>query len=83
MIGSQVLKGLKEAGYDVIGVDRVSGDGIIQVDLAEKEKLKETAKSADRIIHLAALAHTEGVQDLSWEKYKFVNVDCSKNVFEG
>ena len=35
----------------------------------------------DRIIHLAALAHTENQEDLSWERYKHENVDCAKNVF--
>lgn len=82
MIGSQLVKGLKDAGYDVIGVDRASGDGIIQVDLADKEKLKEVSQEADRFIHLAALAHTLGEKDLSWDRYKHINVDCAKNVFE-
>lgn len=82
MIGSQLVNGLKEAGYDVIGVDRVAGDGIEQVDLADKEKLRKTAEKADRFIHLAALAHTAGENDLSWERYKHINVDCAKNVFE-
>lgn len=36
----------------------------------------------DRVIHLAALAHTKGVSDLSWEAFKKVNVDCAENVFE-
>lgn len=82
MIGSQLVKGLQEAGYDVIGVDRVAGEGIEQCDLADKEKMLEMAKDADRVIHLAALAHTEGEPDLSWERYKSVNVDCAKNVFD-
>lgn len=82
MIGSQVVNGLRAAGFKVIGVDRISGKGIVTVNLADKEKLRVISEEADRIIHLAALAHTEGVQDLSWEKYKTVNVDYAKNVFE-
>lgn len=82
MIGSQVVIGLKNAGYNVIGVDRVADDGITTVDLADKRKLKDVSRDADRIIHLAALAHTEGVKDLSWDKYKAINVDCAMNVFE-
>ena len=82
MIGSQLIKGLKEAGYDVIGIDRVAGDGIVQVDLADKERLEQVAEKADRFIHLAALAHTKGENDLSWERYKHINVDCAKNVFD-
>lgn len=36
----------------------------------------------DRCIHLAALAHTKGVADTSWEAFKKVNVDCAENLFE-
>ncbi len=82
MIGSQVVKGLSEAGYQVIAVDRIAGEGIVQVDLADKAKLAEVAQEADRFIHLAALAHTAGEDDLSWERYQHVNVECAKNVFE-
>ncbi len=82
MIGSQLVKGLQSAGYEVVAVDRVAGDGIVQVDLADREKLCEAARGADRFIHLAALAHTAGESDLSWERYKHVNVDCAKNVFD-
>lgn len=82
MIGSQLINSLHDAGYDVIGVDRVKGDNISQVDLADIKKLEEIAKDADRFIHLAALAHTEGEPDLTWKRYKHINVDCAKNVFE-
>lgn len=82
MIGSQLVEELRRQEFDVIAVDRVAGDGIAQVDLAEKEKLREVAEKADRFIHLAALAHTAGEKDLSWERYKYINVDCAKNVFE-
>ena len=90
MIGSQLVKGLLDAGHAVIGVDRVgdeTGEGNhrhYQADLADKERLAEIADSnkVDRFIHLAALAHTDGENDLSWERYKHINVDCAKNVFE-
>ena len=39
-------------------------------------------KKIDRVIHLAALAHTKGVADTSWEAFKKVNVDCAVNLFE-
>lgn len=90
MIGSQLVKGLLDAGYKVIGVDR-SGDekqddsySYFKVDLSDKERLKEIVEEnyVDRFIHLAALAHSEGELDLSWERYKHINVDCVKNVFE-
>lgn len=90
MIGSQLVKGLLDAGHVVIGVDRTGDETCggdyyhYKVDLAEKDRLQKIADSnkVDRFIHLAALAHTEGEPDLSWERYQHVNVDCAKNVFD-
>lgn len=90
MIGGYVVKGLIENGHTVIGVDRrksdVQLDGLTQVvvDLSSKEdvmRLFEEHK-LDRTIHLAALAHTAGVADTSWEAFKKINVDCAENLFE-
>ena len=95
MIGSKLVEGLLRAGYDVVGIDRRADEPdaanerpaayrYIVADLADKEQLKTIVdeNQVDRIIHLAALAHTAGEADLSWERYKHVNVECSKNVFE-
>lgn len=90
MIGSQLVKGLLEAGHVVIGVDRTGDETCggnyyhYKADLADKERLRVIADSnkVDRFIHLAALAHTGGETDLSWDRYKHINVDCAKNVFE-
>lgn len=90
MIGSYVVKGLIEKGHSVIGVDRVSKDikleGLSQIilDLSSKEAIMQLFddKKIDRVIHLAALAHTKGVADTSWEAFKKVNVDCAENLFE-
>ena len=90
MIGSQLVKGLLDAGHVVIGVDRTGDETCggnyyhYKVDLADRERLRVIADSnkVDRFIHLAALAHTGGETDLSWERYKHINVDCAKNVFE-
>lgn len=90
MIGSYVVKGLIERGHTVLGVDRVKPkeeiDGLTPVvlDLASKEDLMRLfdKHKIERAIHLAALAHTAGVKDTSWEAYKKVNVDCAENVFE-
>ena len=95
MIGSKLVEGLLQAGYDVVGVDRRADEPAagnerpaayryIVADLADKEQLKTIVdeNQVDRIIHLAALAHTAGEADLTWERYQHVNVECSKNVFE-
>lgn len=90
MIGGYVVKGLLEKGHTVIGVDRVKPkeeiDGLIPVvlDLASKEGVIQLFddKKIDRVIHLAALAHTKGAADTSWGAFKKVNVDCAENLFE-
>lgn len=90
MIGGYVVKGLIEKGHTVIGVDRRVADvklpGLNQVilDLSSKAAVMQLFddKKIDRVIHLAALAHTAGVADVSWEAFKKVNVDCAVNLFE-
>lgn len=89
MIGSALVKELLAEGWRVIGVGR-SGEEteqgnyrFIRADLADREKLRGIMESeqVDRIIHLAALAHRDGMKDLTWAQYKRDNVDCAKNVF--
>lgn len=90
MIGGYVVKGLIEKGHTVIGVDRVKPkeelDGFTPVvlDLASRENLMRLFDKykIDRAIHLAALAHTEGMKNITWDTYKKINVDCAENVFE-
>lgn len=90
MIGSYVVKGLIEKGHTVIGVDRVKPkeelDGLTPVvlDLASKEDLMKlfAENKIDRAIHLAALAHTAGMKNLTWDTYYKINVKCAENVFE-
>ena len=90
MIGGYVVKGLIEKGHTVLGVDRRMLDAKyprfnqVILDLSSKEALLQLfdGKKIDRVIHLAALAHTAGVKDTSWEAFKKINVDCAENVFE-
>ena len=90
MIGGYVVNGLIEKGHAVIGVDRrkanvhLSGFEQVILDLSSKEDVMKLfdERKIDRAIHLAALAHTAGVKDTSWEAFRKVNVDCSENVFE-
>ena len=90
MIGSYVVKGLIEKGHSVIGVDRVKPkeelDGLTPVvlDLASKDEVNKVfdENKIDSCIHLAALAHTAGMKNLTWEVYYKINVECAENVFE-
>lgn len=90
MIGSNVVKELIDKGHTVIGVDRVKPneeyESFIPVILnlsSEEDLMRVFAENKiNRCIHLAALAHTAGVNDLSWEAFKRVNVDMAENVFE-
>ena len=90
MIGSYVVKGLIEKGHSVVGVDRVKPKveykslNPVVLDLSSKDEVMRvfSEQKIDRCIHLAALAHTAGVKDVSWEAFKKVNVDMAENVFE-
>jgi len=90
MIGGYVVKGLIDKGHTVVGVDRRKSDderqGFNQVvlDLSSKDDVMRLFddNKIDRAIHLAALAHTVGVKDTSWNAFKKVNVDCAENLFE-
>ena len=95
MIGGYVVKELIEKGHKVVGVDRVMPRAELRakseelrkdvvLDLSDKEAINKLFedKKIDRVIHLAALAHTKGVADTSWEAFKKVNVDCAENLFE-
>lgn len=90
MIGSCVVKSLLENGYAIVGADKRKADYShinlkqLVIDLANKNSLDELffKEKVDRCIHLAALAHFAGENDLSFERFKFVNVTCAENVFE-
>lgn len=90
MIGGYVVKGLIEKGHSVLGVDMRTSQwenphfNQVILDLSSKEGVNQLFedKKIDRCIHLAALAHTKGVADTSWEAFKRVNVDCAVNLFE-
>lgn len=89
MIGSSAVKGMLDAGYKVIGIDLK--DGVVfekdythySIDLFDKAAISEVFASnkVDRIIHLAALAHSVDGKEYSWEDYERLNVTCAKNVF--
>ncbi len=90
MIGSATVKGVLAAGYQVVGIDRREYGETLDnykhyvVDLSDKSALKKIVdeNGIDRIIHLAALAHSSDGKEYSWEDYHLLNVDCAKNIFE-
>lgn len=90
MIGSKLVKKLADAGYSVVGLDKtdckehIPGYTHRKCDLGDFDYLKDAIDGSkpDRIIHLAALAHTKNEDDLSWERYRYINVECAKNVFD-
>lgn len=89
MIGSHLVQGLIKAGHVVIGINR-TGDRSscgnyhqYTADLEDIDKVREIVQcnKIDRVVHLAALAHTVGEVDLSWSHYYHINVECASNVF--
>ena len=90
MIGSHLVKGLLDAGYEVVGLDRSSDTSCggkyfhHMVDLADKGTLQIIMENhmPDKVIHLAALAHAADGKEFTWEDYKHLNVDCTKNIFD-
>lgn len=92
MIGSALCQALLDAGHAVIGLDRIApspstpsrpGLRLLQADLSDVPALRRVVAETrpDRFIHLAALAHTVGESDLSWQRYFHVNVECARNLF--
>ena len=89
MIGSHLVKGLIENGYDVIGIDKkpIEFDSHykhFKVDLGDKNALNAIFADSkiDRVVHLAALAHTMGGKKYPKSMYEHMNVECANNIFE-
>ncbi len=90
MIGSAVVDGLLRAGHTVLGLDRRESETVheryhhLTVDLADKETLTRIMdeQEIERVIHLAALAHSVDGSEYTWEDYHHLNVVCAENVFE-
>ena len=91
MIGSETVRAMLEVGYKVIGIDKRDIEGNTNenyihcvVDLSDKKALQKivSQNSVDRIIHLAALAHSVDGKEYSWEDYYHLNVECAQNIFE-
>lgn len=92
MIGRHLVKGLLDKGYSVIGLARretelraeIKNYKPYVVDLADRGALEKifADNNITHTIHLAALAHTKDVIDLSEAAYRQANVINAQNVFE-
>lgn len=90
MLGSRVALALCERGHRVVGVDVADAKAAhenythAQCDLTRPDGVAAlfAAHPADRVVHLAALAHVTGETDLSWNRYFMLNVLASQHVFE-
>ncbi len=90
MLGSRVAEALCRRGHRVIGVDiagaKADHNNYVHVrcDLTDPDAVAGLFRdhAADRVIHLAALAHVTGEADLSWNRYFLLNVLVSQHVFQ-
>lgn len=84
MIGSYLSAALKDAGFTVLGVDIKEKEDVCFCDLGDKAAFEKIVRENDvnRIIHLAALAHTMGGKKYPDDMYRHLNVECANNVFE-
>ena len=89
MIGRHLVKELLGSGHKVVGIDRVDVrfDGDYEhfsIDIGDKKALEGifSSRAIDRVIHLAALAHTMGGKRYPKSMYEHLNVECANNIFQ-
>ena len=89
MIGSDLVLDLLDKGFTVIGVDkkRINFDGDykhFEIDLGDIGSIEQlfSDETIDRVIHLAALAHTENGKKYPKQMYEYLNVECANNIFK-
>lgn len=90
MLGRRAAMALCQRGHRVVGVD-IAGPKVTHenythatCDMTRPGDVAAlfTAHPADRVVHLAALAHVTHESDLSWNRYFMLNVLVSQHVFE-
>lgn len=86
-IGSRVVADLLDSGHDVVGVDNgydpkvdsVEGHEILDVDVRNREALREAFDGVDAILHLAAITGVQECEDEEELAFE-VNVRGTENV---
>ena len=63
-IGGALVKGFRDAGYEVVGVDRAGGDGVVALDVTDTDAVNAFAAKLDA---LAVLVNAAGVLRLREE----------------
>lgn len=86
-LGGHLSEALAESGYEVVALVRRSSDLSVlsplgvelrYIDLATGERLSESLRGADVVVHLAAYYTFHG----KWPLYKKINVDGTKAMVE-
>lgn len=90
MIGSHLVQSLLKDGYKVIGMDIRNGKvrngyySFHSVDLGDISAITTVfeEEKPDRVIHLAALAHSLGNSEQDVKRIVHINVECAENIFK-
>jgi nucleoside-diphosphate-sugar epimerase len=90
LVGCLVVKALLDEGYEVLGLDssdaKISNKNYLHLktDLTNVISVERVFNEyyISHVIHLAAIAHKAGQNDLSWSRYYRINTLCAKTIFE-
>lgn len=90
LVGCLAVKALLDEGYKVFGLDcadaKISHKNYLHIktDLTDVFGVEKVFNDyyISHVIHLAAIAHKAGQNDLSWSRYYRINTLCAKTVFE-
>ena len=91
LVGQQVVKGLLEKGYNVVGlsIEKESKQQheryrYISIDLTRSKEVERVFSSNkfSHVVHLAAIAHVIRGMKMSWSRYYRINTLVSRQIFE-